>query len=645
MKRYLLVDNLPVITYLWQIDVSPSRRSQEAVVMTSQKQKVYLVPAGKPATARFFKTTSSSEIQSWVYLGKNVARSVEIEELLHTSAQKIRIGEELQNTAKAHKQDYIDFIGSIATTERLPFWYLTSVSEKSSFISDLYLHFCYARTLITLLKNQHGTVCVFCENGALIRTLQKNLVEYPGFEVIVHANLTDPAKKKVCRLTVLAGNKVWFMFRYLARIFCAKLIRIFSGKRQDRGNHPKNVIHSWADQRSFTHPGIYNDVYFGMLGSILEKHDLETSYLVNILPTEWYPGAAKRLASTGAPWILFEEFLGYSDVFHAIAEVNRQRRWISRSFVLDGMDITDLVLDERERDYTDSRAEQAYLYYCAGRRMAQSLSLKTFLYSFENHIWEKMFIEGIHSISRTPVIIGYAHSIVNAMELSYSISAVEKRLVPLPDRIFVNGVRAEQVLAESGFDDVPIHVTGALRYGRNVAGGSRGSSPVHTGRILVVLSGDFDRAVEMILKSIAAFASERDLAITIKPHPVLKISEFHCYTKDLPENFSFSYEPIQELFKRTDLVIYNDSAASVEAAAIGLPLLHMKSDLSIDLNIFEGTALVPSSDLPQSILSLARNLLSDNSRFSSEAESLAVELFAPVNEQRIVSIITEGKDL
>jgi hypothetical protein len=103
-------------------------------------------------------------------------------------------------------------------------------------------------------------------------------------------------------------------------------------------------------------------------------------------------------------------------------------------------------------------------------------------------------------------------------------------------------------------------------------------------------------------------------------------------------------DPIHELFEKTDLVIYTDSTASVEAATRGIPLLHLKSNFAIDINIFEDTGVVQSANSLEQIRMVEMEIL-NSSEFSSDSiQDVVGELFAPVDEQKILSCISVERE-
>lgn len=608
-----------------------------------KRQKIVLIRAKPENAIKFFSTETSNELDYWIYLGKEVILFSEIEKIIGDKIKRIDTGESLQDAARTLRKPYIDFIGSIAQKVNKMAWILTSVSEKNIYLSDLFLMLCYLETLDHEIKKYPGGICVFCENPTLISTIQKNFEKYTDIEVQEIPDL-DPKSKTISQLILekftIISNKVSFFYYFARRICYARMLQIRNISRQ---NIPKNetfiAIHSWTDQRSFLINGSFSEPYYGNLGQILEKNNNNSFYMIDVLSTISYPEALKKLSRLNFQWKIFEDFLDFFDVIRAWHLVRGRKREEDTGIFFLGHEISDLLNEEYVRDRYSNRAEVCALYYFAARRMARKLSVKTFIYTFENHIWEKMTIEGIRESSPHTKIIGYTHTRVDKMYLCYSLSGAEKNLIPIPDIILVNGPQAKKILLESGFEDTIIQIIGSLRYG-NLEFIDKRENSGRRSEILVVLSCDLDRSREMVFKCVNAFSGTGDLSITFKPHPIMNPESLIKSAKSLPKIFSFSSKPLSTLFETADLVIYCDSTASVEAASLGIPLLHIKSDFNIDVNIFEDVEIIPSVSSPPQIRIQSLKILDGEYPSFNEIQTYVKQIFSPVDEHKIVEIIS-----
>ncbi len=144
-------------------------------MVDTDKRTILLIPATKSDATLFLRNYDAKNVDYWVYLGKHATRCADIETIFGDTIKKKEIGEELQNASRSHRQNYINFIGNLAKSEKTPFWYLTSLSEKNPYVSQFFLNFCYIQALITIISDNRVTICVFCESSALIKSIKKNL--------------------------------------------------------------------------------------------------------------------------------------------------------------------------------------------------------------------------------------------------------------------------------------------------------------------------------------------------------------------------------------------------------------------------------------------------------------------------------------
>lgn len=609
----------------------------------SQSHKIFLLAPDTENKKNIADLCRREKIDYWIYFGKNVTQALIIERSVGSLAKKIETGIELQKTAVTFRQDYIDYLGRCSAEAKDPLWYLTSISEKNIYASDFYLAFCYIKTLVAVTNEVRGNFCVFCESRALRDSIITNHPEVSGYEVIPDVRGPELFSGRFTASWVSSKNLACFISRYVMRIFSARVFRAFCGKILPfPDSKPVVALHSWADARSFLSPGRYTDIYFGDLGKKIERQGLDCVYIVNVLPTLFYPSAFMKLRSSGIPWILFEEFLHVADVFTAVRLKRAVLKNIPKNTRLSGLDISDLIKEEWARDLRDTRPEQSYLWYKASSALAGQADIHSVFYTFENHIWEKMFILGFRSSRRPVRMIGYAHVTVNPMELLYTISGSEKNIIPLPDFIAVNGARSKEVLVESGFPADRISIVGSLRYENVRQAIDAGAHHEHK-NILLVLSADINRSIEMIAKSTMAFGGLEGVAVLVKPHPTMKISSLDHYIRQMPQNFSATDQPISRSLPDIDLMVYSDSTAAVEAAINGIPLVHLKSDYSIDVDPFEGLGLVPSESSPEYLRNAVLGILHGKGGPLENLTRTAEEFFEPVSMERFGQLFSKGQ--
>ena len=109
-----------------------------------------------------------------------------------------------------------------------------------------------------------------------------------------------------------------------------------------------------------------------------------------------------------------------------------------------------------------------------------------------------------------------------------------------------------------------------------------------------------------------------------------------------PGQFSLSTEPLGTLLDDTDVVLYSESTASVEAVARGIPILHVKSDFLIDIDIFEESHIFRSANSPDQIRTFAFELFRFTRESPEESRAAIRDLFSPVDDNVLIKEIGSG---
>jgi hypothetical protein len=286
------------------------------------KRIVFLIHADKKSKNRVFCDIRFSEIGFWIYLGKKITNFKDIEKILSGKILRYDIANELDKIVHLHRQEYIDYIGECAIDAGDSYWYLTSMSEKNPYFSDFYLNFCYVKTILKLVRADNATYCIFCENRSLMRSLQSNLSSISNIQTITYG-LKPSITEKFLLSFKRFDRKIRFFVFYCLRIFISNYIFLLRKTRKDLlFSQNSCVIRTWADTRSFLEPGSFHDVYFKDLKEIIQKNQQNCVYFLDILPTQSYFTAIKKLYSESSFWSVLEEYLDVRDIIRAFLVAN-----------------------------------------------------------------------------------------------------------------------------------------------------------------------------------------------------------------------------------------------------------------------------------------------------------------------------------
>ncbi|NYT04917.1 MAG: hypothetical protein GKC04_00875 [Methanomicrobiales archaeon] len=607
---------------------------------TLGKSSCLLAMADERTIRRNLSGITGQAPRFWVYFGTDTACCERIADLLGDAVTRRHIAQDLQETADSSRAEYIDVIGGLSAACSSRLWWLTTVSEKNPFVSSLFLWICYLRVLSGLLSGDGTPFLVIAEQQVLLDACRR-LAVHAGYETTV---LKPPLSGPLFRLRKAGKDWIRGIHFVAGQVFRILLARSagFSRKNRILSSGSLHVIHSWTDRRSFQ-DGTYQNVYFHALAPIIEKAGGTAADLVQVLPTLPYRSAVRMLRESARPVMLVEEFLRFRDPVAAMFSVWRYRPPIPGVVLSDGLDITPLVRAELDEGRFDTRSAQSYLAYCAGSRLARRLRVASFIYTFENHMWEKMFNLAFREHSPETRRIGYVHSIVNRMYTCYTLGRQEAELVPLPDVIAVNGERAARVLAGSGFDRRMMAVWGALR--DFAIQGSPGPQDDHGGKtVLVATSAGLGPSLELARIALLSFGNDPVLRVVVKFHPTVSAARARALLPPLPAHFIVSEDPVSVLLPASDLLLYTESTVCVEALGQHIPLIHVKSSFSIDMNILEDVDCVPSYGDPQAIREAAHRILAGPDPCGDVAERAVADILAEKNPAAVRSSLGSGQD-
>lgn len=603
------------------------------------QRTIILVSANQKTIKKIYQNNPEYRTYSWLYLSKDALLFIKLRTVLPEDITILDTGDVLQNTAHRHRQDYIDFIGSLSVRNNSLYWWLTSVSEKNPFISTVFHYFCYLK-IIEQFLNSSSNLVIICDSYSFIDTVKSTFGNRSDLNIRVVDSRIDRITSTTLRLFSGFVKKGYFAIRFISRIGIAKCFKIVKG-HQNPGNNPnKMAIHSWTDARSFSSDGKYRDTYFGDMSVSIKEYRPDFYTISYVLPTIYYLKAVVNIARFDERIFLFEEFLSIGDVFRSLFSIIVKIPSNIDVPSLNNIDLSTIIRQEIHFDrYESSRSETALLHYYAGRRIANRGDLKTLIYTFENHMWEKMLCSGIRQPDNKCQLIGYAHSVISPMYLFYSLAESERTIVPLPDVILVNGQLSKERLTNAGFDKGKIVVCGAYRYGSMKHATDYHDKARDRKSILVITTSGFDETIELIDKVISAFRDTKGVTVIIKPHPTVTAEKIIQNFPKIPPQFSFSLEPVEKLLNTADLVIFTESAVSIEALARHIPVLHIKSDLRIDMNIFEYIKPIQSVAKPDEIERISLDLLIDSGIFNDRYDDIVMAFFAPVENKIIQQLI------
>jgi hypothetical protein len=603
------------------------KKSDERICLISSPSKKSIKKILKIMNGRRFK---------WVYFGEDISQAVLIEETIGERGERLEIAGLLQETAKKLRQPYIDYIGKISRRKNSLRWWTSSVSEKSPFNSKTFLHVCYIKTCVDILRIYPDCSFVFfVKNRTVRRALFKNL-RVDNLEHIedLGRSICDALKD----LKEFVLYKAWFLLSSIYRTIIAK----YACQMQKRIDPHKSyvVIHTWIDNRSFDEKWAYREIYFGKLPEYLKSNGKNVIIVPHVLSTVQYRKTINKIAKSGFVFLVPHAFLSIRDIINVffITLANKPKKTNFPKF--EDFDISEVIYEDLKNDWVQARVTFDLLIYHFVKHLREKhLLIDTMIYPYENQIWEKILCIAMRRLYPSAYLVGYQHSTISMMYLNYFFSKYESDILPLPDRIVTNGKYIKDVFCASNYPKKIVVKGGAVRYeyllkSKGIKKRQKRDKPV----VLVTPSINKFEAAELIWKVLKAFEQNDKYKIVIKCHPDMpfEIISKHLNIK-LPGHFTVTNKPVAELLEESDVLLYTCSTTCVEAIAAGVPVIHVESDLMIDLDQLDfNPKLRPSARTPEEILNSVEKAISMNEKELSRKRKIwgkvVRNLFGEVNE-------------
>lgn len=564
------------------------------------ERRAYIIPAAEKAVRRALDAEPQA-FDGWLYLGERVTVSEACDRWLAGKGKRLGLGADLQATAREVKQDYLEYVARLGVRLDSPEWWLSSLSEKNPYISKTFLWLCQILTAVRLLERTpaHRPVLIVAEHPAVRRVLTRHLGAM-GWSVGADGEPDRPVirtRMAVCLVNLL--RLVRFVVVNCARSVQARLLGARRpgawGGECATGGPGLVLLHGWVDGRSFDERGRYRNVNLGELGPYLERHGWRCRLVPLVLPTVSYGRTVRALLQSGTTFLLPHAWLTPGDVVKAALADLAWRRPRGPFPPFQSLDIGPLIDSDLAQDRATARLATNLLYtFLVERWRSANLSVDGFVYSYENHLWERAFCLGFQRAFPSARRIGYQDANVPDLCLNFFFADAERARCPGPHRVVANGPYSFEVFRRAGYGDETLLKGGAIRFessvrrlgpevqrGRLDADGER-PNPV----VLVVVPSSKALAAELVHKTLAALGGESDIRVLIKCHPVLPFEVVARELGDatLPRNFEVATGPFGELLLRAGVLVYMDSTTAVEALAHGLGVVHVASDWSLDLD-------------------------------------------------------------
>jgi surface carbohydrate biosynthesis protein (TIGR04326 family) len=327
----------------------------------------------------------------------------------------------------------------------------------------------------------------------------------------------------------------------------------------------------------------YRDTYFGSLPAFLRDRG-ERPLLIG-LPIADRRNTIRALSRRDdIPAASIAHYLRFRDIAAAAWQAARARLDCAGVRLPDGRDAAPVL----RRAFASERGAMMYgaLVERATRRALVRHPWARVMHTYENNPWERAVDHAAHGAAPRRDVTGYLHCAVLPSHLKNYIAPEETSLRPAPDRIVCMGPAAREIFLRLGDHDPARVLPGCALRGPTFAELARRAAPPRPVRTaLVVLEGlpSMTALLRFLARALPHLSGRR---ILLRPHPVMPLSVLlpgSGVRLDAASGLDESRAPtLEAAIEEADAVIYQSSTAAMTALAMGVPLIKVRLDGTLE---------------------------------------------------------------
>lgn len=547
------------------------------------------------------------ELSSWLYLGEGAAARIELERTIAGRLERIATAESLHRHADALRRPYIDAIGSLSLLNDSPEWWASELAAKSPY-TRLFERLCALAVACELMDSGLDDCLVVCSTPALLAEVE-SAAAAAGVETLRAHGVPAGAAAKPRRRDLLAGRLIGSIgprlpLPIVTRATRAKpwvqgslessprfrraVLESFGARHEPLTGPGTALLLTWLDGRNVTPEGTYRDPHLGWLPEALRRRGYRLAFLPRLLLTAGFADLARRLLGTGERFFFPELLLDEAAVRRCDAIARRFSPVVPDAANVSGVPLARLAREQIEDHRTAQGQNLVYEPLVEGLARA-GVEPEIIVHTFEGHAWEQVLAGAVHEHLPGTRVIGFDNLNMTRFALSRLPAAAELGLRPLPDRIVTNGPVPRKALVAEGVPEGMVVAGCAIRHPRLFEPGD--CAPSHgPGRpvVLVATDASFDRAVELVVKSVEAFAADGAWKLQVKCHPLIAAQAVETFVRDVTgRDGVYVDRPFRELLSGASVLLYTYSSVCYEALAAGVPPVFVQADTDLDLDQLE----------------------------------------------------------
>ena len=547
------------------------------------REPVLIVVAGKKDCSIALQRLSGDSF-SWAYLGQSIVEFEQARTRFGAFGTYIETTGLIHQASEILREPYLEFLYRIGREVNSLLWWVTSLSYRNGVVTKTFLQTCYLKVALDLVnKRVSGQSLVLVASEPVCRVLEHNLARDQRVTLGLGPRLPHIFRFAKDAVNLLA-HRIYFLLREAYRILQARLM-----VRRPVLPEGFTVLFAWATRENLGQDGEFHKSFFGELADGLEELGCQVAIAPIILQDVRYKEALHRLRRTPFPLLVPHRYLRFWDLVRTVAS-SFARAPRPRSLpLLSGMDIKTLVDEDLRLHWISNGAADALLMAALVRRWAAlGFHISRFIYIYENQPYERAICWEVARSMPEAEVVGYQHAGVPQMLLNFWLAHEGESEAPLPHRIVTVGRHTARQLSNDGHSSSSIRVGGALQLQGLLALRHRSAdAPASRDRaaVLVASSDCLEEAAELVYMAGNLFEEDEGISVVVKCHPRMPFKRVADLTGlHLPDHVMLSEEPIADLMLESSIMVYSGSTVGIQALALGLPVVHLRTQFDLDLD-------------------------------------------------------------
>ena len=612
-----------------------------------------IVPPGKRHLRRVLGG-SAGRIVTWAYIGQDPRPFHQTKAFIAGRAAFLDIGTQFQHAAAALREPYLTLLYDIGREVNTFRWWTSSISYRSGYHSTTFQQAAYLKVGLDLATNWQGpgSLLLVASDSAVRQAIRRNLATVDRNseqgKISVYGATADPPWRLLWDTVRMLVHRAYFLLREGRRVVGCR--RHFPAPGTARG--ASVVLFCRLNQSNFPRGEQFHTSFFGDLAAQVKKVGHSLAIVPLIAHGLSYQEALHQLKASDTDMLVPHRFIGLRDLIRGVL-VTLNRPPLPRAIPrLSGLDISPLLKHERLSDWISNQAADAYLIGALIRKWADSgFSVGRAIYIYENQPWERAICWEARQSMPDTMLVGYQYGRVPHLLLNWYLAPGGEREAPLPHRVVTGGAYAARQISE-GYKPGSLITGGALEmqdFLRLRKNGSAGeaqqnhSAPIAPVKkrpvVLVAPSIGPEEAAELVDMAGRIFNPEDDIDVIIRCHPTMPFERVRpLIDGPLPECVEVSDAPSSELMKQSSVMIYTSSTICVQALALGLPVVHLRTRFDLDMDPLEQTPdarleATTSEELRERVLWVVEHKQEYVAEHREQWSRLVDDIYGPVTEQ------------